>query len=205
LIPISRLTDTMQVVLAAIRKGNPFLGLTSHAISRRKHVVDRLVNAGLVKATDDGHLYVVEDRVAKLQCSWGHAIRPLSERESATVERYHGTPQRGRTDSYRTCTASRRCDHKAAFVTSYRYVTGRRGRVSCAEKMVCAEHARAFRDKHGISADAPPAVDAGEDRRQLMQAVRAATDYDDLPLQLSPDAHAQGLARLRQDPKQRDE
>jgi len=48
------------------------------------------------------------------------------------------------------------CDQRPEFVSSYRYVTGRAGRVSSQRRFMCTAHAQAFAQKHGL--ELPPSV-----------------------------------------------
>jgi hypothetical protein len=175
------LTDAQLVVLAAVRTGQPYAGLTRPGqINRRKRYIDRLINDGLVRLAQrpdptvlSTGLAVNEKEVARRQRTWGHAIRPLNDRERAQVERDHGRTTERNPTPWATCSA-RRCTHKAEAVTLYSYVTGRRGRVSCAERFACPMHAERFRKKHGIALDAPPAPDVGAERRETMGAILTA-------------------------------
>lgn len=72
--------------------------------------------------------------------SWGHAIRPLTEQEQASNART------GRA----TC-ATGRCTEQATHLTTYRYVTGRSGRVSSAARGVCPTHAEKFAAQHNLT------------------------------------------------------
>jgi hypothetical protein len=72
--------------------------------------------------------------------SWGHEIYQLPENEAIDFD------ARG----YRCGTGGRICGGIAAFFTTYRYITGRAGRVSDARKLACANHARRFAIKHDI-------------------------------------------------------
>lgn len=69
--------------------------------------------------------------------SWGHAIRRLTDGERDQQYRL----------GYR---CSGKCTEKATFATSYRYVTGRAGRVSWAERYACDTHAQRFAAKHDL-------------------------------------------------------
>lgn len=179
----SYLTDAQLVVLAAIRTGQPYAGLTRPGqITRRRRYIDRLINERLVKLAQPPNpdvlsteLAVNEQEVARRQRTWGHAIRPLNARERAQVERDHGRTTEHYPEPWTTCSA-RGCTHKAESVTLYSYVTGRRGRVSCAERFVCPAHAEKFRTKHGIAADAPPAPDVGAERRETMETILKGID-----------------------------
>jgi len=175
------LTDAQLVVLAAVRSGQPYAGLTRPGqITRRRRYIDRLINERLVKLAhrpDPAHpsteLAVNEPEVARRQRTWGHAVRPLNARERAQVEHDHGRTTERNPTPWATCSA-RGCIHKAEAVTLYSYVTGRRGHVSCAERFACPLHAERFRKKHGIALDAPPGPDVGAERSETMGAILTA-------------------------------
>lgn len=58
------------------------------------------------------------------------------------------------------CTAGRRCRlGPSRYRISYEYVTGRRGRVSTAERYACVEHAERFALKHGLELPQGPMRD----------------------------------------------
>ncbi len=46
---------------------------------------------------------------------------------------------------------SSKCPNKPEYFISYKYVTGRQGRVTWADKRVCAVHAEKFARKHGLA------------------------------------------------------
>jgi len=73
--------------------------------------------------------------------SWGHAIRPLTEQEQASNAR-----------SGRATCGTGRCTEQATHLTTYKYVTGRAGRVSSASRHVCTAHADTFAAKHDLAA-----------------------------------------------------
>lgn len=64
---------------------------------------------------------------------------------------------------------------EVVYVCSYRYVTGRAGRVSVNEKFYCEAHGRKFATKHGLEAPDPSIVgvskSASEQRSQFIQTV----------------------------------
>jgi hypothetical protein len=69
----------------------------------------------------------------------------VAERPEWQVEidlRHRGEPRYG-------C-AVRGCRGVPRFWGIYRYVTGRRGRVSLARRRLCEEHARRFAERHGV-------------------------------------------------------
>ena len=109
-----------------------------------------------------------EDGVAR---SWGATIRLLTiEERIALAQRersWSGTLRswgRPRSDDEefaalirgRACTMGGR-DHlaEAEFVVSYHYITGRRGRVSVAERRVCKGHADSFARSHHLPLPEP--------------------------------------------------
>lgn len=187
--PIHKLTDAMRAAIRAIRSGDPCGGIESAAargyatageISRRQKVIRRLVDAGIVSVVPDTTTLVVRDerlaQLSRLERTWGHAVRPLNPRERAYVERDHGRIFESSPKPHATCALGKDCPHKAEFMTLYSYVTGRRGRVSCAERYACSEHAERFRRRHDIAPDARPAPDVGEERRQTMASILGAID-----------------------------
>jgi len=184
--PIRKLTDAMYEAIHAIRSGDPNARIpgaaergyaTAGEIRRRQKVICRLVDEGVVGVIADTTTLVVrEDRLSRLERTWGHAVRPLNPRERAYVERDHGRVFERSPKPHATCTSGRDCPHKAESMTLYSYVTGRRGRVSCAERYACPEHAERFRRRHNIEPDAPPAPDVGEERRQTMSSILGAID-----------------------------
>jgi len=176
----------MVEAIHAIRSGDPYGRIpgavvrgfaTAGEISRRQKIIGRLTGAGLVGVVPDTTTLVVrEEKLSRLERTWGHAVRPLNPRERAYVERDHGRIFESSPKPHATCSSGKGCQHKAEFVTLYSYVTGRRGRVSCAERYACAEHAGRFRRRHNIAPDAPLAPDVGEERRQTMVSVLGAID-----------------------------
>jgi hypothetical protein len=182
-----KITDAQRAAIIAIRAGAPYAGLSKTGeISRRRKTIATLIEEGLVSSmpqdtdTVTAILTVNEPTVARCERTWGHAVRPLDAHEHAQVERHHGrVTEHSPPGGYTTCTGSK-CPHKAKFVTLYSYVTGRRGRTSCAERLVCEDHAKRFRTKYGIATDAPDAPNVGAERRELManvlQAVHEMTD-----------------------------
>lgn len=50
-----------------------------------------------------------------------------------------------------------KCGKPIAYVASYRYVTGRAGRVSTSEKFLCEDHGRKFAAKNNLDAPDPTA------------------------------------------------
>jgi hypothetical protein len=83
--------------------------------------------------------------------SWGHAVRRLTEDETARYVK-HGW----------AC-ASGKCREPATHFTEYSYVTGRSGRTSFSTRRACTVHAERFAAKHEIEiTDAPRPVHASE-------------------------------------------
>lgn len=56
-------------------------------------------------------------------------------------------------ESWRHLCSMGRCEVPALYRCSYRYITGRGGRVAVARKYACSEHARRFAEKHGLRID----------------------------------------------------
>lgn len=97
--------------------------------------------------------------------SWGHKIASASPRERA----HNGDGQPF------TC-VNPKCMGHIVFVTSYAYVTGRRGRTSRAERFVCEAHGRKFAEKHGLECPDPSVPGAGSIARgNREQFIAAAT------------------------------
>jgi hypothetical protein len=72
-------------------------------------------------------------------------------------------------------TCSRRCPEPPRYLYRYDYITGRRGRVSWAERNVCEAHARKIAAKHGLPW--PPTQQASiRHAREL--AVRSLTGHE---------------------------
>lgn len=97
--------------------------------------------------------------------SFGHYVRLLTDDERADLRKM--TERYG--PRFYTCQNGRkpnRCEREALYWCGYKYVTGRAGRVSSAEKHRCEEHARKFADKHGLempTASAPRPMRTGGD------------------------------------------
>lgn len=88
---------------------------------------------------------------------FGHAVRRLTADEinrwvelDVTLEQRWPEHAHDRRFRYAVCRATKDCLGKITHEVSYCYVTGRRGRITTAEKRVCREHAEAFAAKHGI-------------------------------------------------------
>lgn len=79
--------------------------------------------------------------------SWGHTVRAMTPEEQAWADKEFAHERYPR-----TCSAGK-CDGRPTFVTTYRYVTGRGGRTSWAQRNLCEDHAIAFASKHGVSAE----------------------------------------------------
>jgi len=85
--------------------------------------------------------------------SWGHTLRRLTDAETAQLRARDAwwetsglEPPAAR---YRdTACRIRGCVEPATHEGSYRYVTGRAGRVSWARRLLCDRHADRFRAKH---------------------------------------------------------
>lgn len=93
--------------------------------------------------------------------SWGHTVRPMTADEinrNRVLEERH--PKYGPI----TCSAPK-CKEPPRFVVKYRYITGRAGHASYAEKEYCVAHALTFAKKHG--ARMPPCHAAIPDTQNL--------------------------------------
>lgn len=85
--------------------------------------------------------------------AWGHKIRKLTIDEVADIEergRRHREQFPDSSWDERKCRAAPKCRERAAYLIEYSYVTGRAGRTSYAQKMVCEHHGNRFMAKHGI-------------------------------------------------------
>ena len=85
--------------------------------------------------------------------SWGHTVRLLTEDERAYVER-----SRERWGPRFYSCSTRNCEEHVTHKVGYRYVTGRAGRVSSAEKLACETHAQRFADKHDLTMPTEPSA-----------------------------------------------
>lgn len=74
--------------------------------------------------------------------SWGHSVRLLPDDEREMYARHDWS-----------C-GSRNCNEPVTHMLGYRYVTGRAGRISSAEKRACPKHAEAFAKKYEV--EMPP-------------------------------------------------
>jgi hypothetical protein len=91
--------------------------------------------------------------------SWGHVLRPFSEEELAYrdhwtirwVEAHGALPERPDygPEGRRLCSATGRCCDPARWWGSYRYVTGKAGRVGTARRPLCDAHAEGWRRRYG--------------------------------------------------------
>lgn len=86
--------------------------------------------------------------------SWDHAVRRLTD---AVIDRY---------DRFGQKCATGKCKGLPTHRTSWRYVTGRQGRVSRAGRDVCTSHGEKFALKHGLV--------IGDPRPERQTAVAAA-------------------------------
>lgn len=92
---------------------------------------------------------------AQQRGSWGHAVVPISAaqtenknaREAATRARFG---DRLAAIEWQ-CRVSKQCTARAAYWLRWRYITGRAGRASNAEKQACATHAERFAEIHGLA------------------------------------------------------
>lgn len=92
--------------------------------------------------------------------AWGHTVRPLTEQEIkdqiAKGKSWHQfnldhpkegvpTPELEKLIHLeRKCRLSAKCDNESTHLLTYRYVTGRAGRTTLAEKQVCQHHATKY-------------------------------------------------------------
>lgn len=92
--------------------------------------------------------------------SWGHTLRPLTKAEIAAAAQGDAAfpDSRWRDSQCR----SPRCTDEARWEGTYRYVTGRSGRVSWARKRLCDGHADRFRAKYQPTQAQGPAAHATE-------------------------------------------
>ena len=94
--------------------------------------------------------------------SFGHTVRKMTAGELDKVRRL---TERCPEHPYQCGTL--RCTASPTLVCSYRYVTGRAGRVTRADREYCQQHAEAFAKKNGVAlpeAQAPhppPVTDKG--------------------------------------------
>lgn len=91
--------------------------------------------------------------------SWGHSVRPLTKEEidyqTKSGENWYQfqvdnprpdrTPDKERCVHHeRKCRISAKCQNLSSHMLTYRYVTGRDGRTSYAEKPICEHHAQKY-------------------------------------------------------------
>lgn len=96
--------------------------------------------------------------------AWGHSVRKLTEEEikrqiemgenSAKWYEEHPTTYNGEVrqpptkeqciNYERKCRISGKCKNESTHLLTYRYVTGRAGRTSYAEKPICEHHAEKY-------------------------------------------------------------
>jgi hypothetical protein len=77
--------------------------------------------------------------------SWSHTIGPVAFDVAASDARRAGVGMRP------NCCSGRGCEATPVATSTYRYVTGRGGRVTTAERHLCAAHAARFAARHGLS------------------------------------------------------
>lgn len=78
--------------------------------------------------------------------SWGHTLTKLSAEEIAYMEDHTRRDRERWPDirwDYAKCQLGK-CHNRAAYTLTYHYVTGRQGRVSFAEKLICEKHASKY-------------------------------------------------------------
>lgn len=90
--------------------------------------------------------------------AWGHNVRPLTEAEIQGQIRMgeshyfwyeKNSVPTTKTKEYcihleRKCRISKKCQNESTHMLTYRYITGRVGRVSYAEKPICSHHAEKY-------------------------------------------------------------
>jgi hypothetical protein len=81
--------------------------------------------------------------------AFGYALTRLGADAYDTPERVPDWHDASR-EVWRPCCTDRKCDGRPEFIASYRYVTGKAGRVSSQRRYVCQAHAEAFAKKHGL-------------------------------------------------------
>ncbi|MDH7578502.1 MAG: hypothetical protein QHH75_11980 [Bacillota bacterium] len=74
--------------------------------------------------------------------SWDHKMRRLTQEEQERFD--HNL------EVFGTTCGARGCKGRIEYITSYRYVTGARGRTTRARRLVCRDHAEKFARKHGL-------------------------------------------------------
>lgn len=94
--------------------------------------------------------------------AWCHKIRPLTDQEIESQInsgkrqyswRLEHPDERIIPDEQfyihyvRKCRISSKCEHESAYMLTYRYITGRAGRTSYAEKPICEHHAKKYMDE----------------------------------------------------------
>lgn len=81
--------------------------------------------------------------------SWGHQIRKATAEETASWDRQRG----GREGGYPRCSHPR-CRAVPTHVSTYRYVSGKAGRVTGTERLLCDDHAVRFVARHRVTVTA---------------------------------------------------
>lgn len=79
--------------------------------------------------------------------AWGHTVEAMSPEQAA---RYRELRQQTTKWRQWACVVPR-CLRVAQYRVTYRYVTGRGGRVSQARREYCREHAALFSTRHGLT------------------------------------------------------
>ncbi len=79
-----------------------------------------------------------------------HKIWIASERDVAMLGRFEQNGKAINFDGRRDCCSAPKCNDPMKFGVSYRYVTGRAGRIGRAEKGYCQAHGKKFAEKNGI-------------------------------------------------------
>jgi len=86
--------------------------------------------------------------------AWMHAVQLVTGARRENLERYKASSE-WHLRSLVRCTV-RACDAGGEYLISYTYTTGRAGRTTRAERLVCEIHARRFARRHGLAC--PPGI-----------------------------------------------
>lgn len=100
--------------------------------------------------------------------AWGHHVRKLTDAEIQKQEYIGQSWYKFKQDhpstsftlsendciqSERKCRISKTCQNQSAYLLTYQYVTGRRGRVTFAEKPICEHHAKKYQTEEDTIRD----------------------------------------------------
>lgn len=98
--------------------------------------------------------------------STAHAqgVRPMTAREHAVnADRFARWPDYGPA----TCGLSPKCKAPPAYVVTWSYVSGRKGRVTRAERQCCEAHAHKFATLYGLELGLQPGAESDSDKVKL--------------------------------------